>query len=60
MSSSLSDLPDPFSSPRELAGDPARQAVASIRSFVYQIWWSIDAWLRLSSPEEVTRVAGAV
>jgi hypothetical protein len=59
MSSSLSDLPDPFSSPRELAGDPARQAVASIRGFVYQIWWSIDAWLRLNSPDEVIFLEGA-
>ena len=48
MASSFNDLPDPFSSPGELAGDPARQAVASIRGIVYQIWWSIDAWLRQS------------
>lgn len=59
MSSSLNDLPDPFSSPRELAGNPARQAVASIRGIVYQIWWSIDAWLRLSSPDEVIFLEGA-
>ncbi len=59
MSSSLNDLPDPFSRPRELAGDPARQAVASIRGIVYQIWWSIDAWLRLRSPDEVIFLEGA-
>lgn len=59
MSSSFNDLPDPFSSPRELAGDPARQAVASIRGIVYQIWWSIDAWLRLNSSDEVIFLEGA-
>lgn len=59
MASSFNDLPDPFSSPRELAGDPARQAVASIRGIVYQIWWSIDAWLRLSSSDEVIFLEGA-
>lgn len=59
MSSNLSDLPDPYSSPRELTGDPARQAVASIRGIVYQIWWSIDAWLRLSSSDEVIFLEGA-
>ena len=59
MSSNLNNLPESFSSPRELAGDPARQAVASIRGIVYQIWWSIDAWLRLSSPDEVIYLEGA-
>lgn len=59
MSSNLNDLPESFSSPRELAGDPVRQAVASIRGIVYQIWWSIDAWLRLSSPDEVIYLEGA-
>ncbi len=59
MSSNLNDLIDPFSSPRELAGDPTRQAVASIRGIAYQIWWSIDAWLRLSSPDEVIFLEGA-
>lgn len=59
MSSSLNDLPDPLTSHRELAGDPARQAVASIRGIVYQIWWSIDAWLQLSSPDEVIFLEGA-
>lgn len=59
MSSSFNDLPDPFSIPRELAGDPARQAVASIRGIVYQVWWSIDAWLRVSSSDEVIFLEGA-
>ncbi len=59
MSSSFSDLPDLFSSPSELAGDPARQAVASIRGIVYQIWWSIDAWLRLGSSDEAIFLEGA-
>lgn len=59
MSSSLNDLPNPSSGPSQLAGDPARQAVASIRGIVYQIWWSIDAWLRLRSPDEVIFLEGA-
>lgn len=59
MSFNFNDLPDPFSIPRELAGDPARQAVASIRGIVYQIWWSIDAWSRLTSPDEVIFLEGA-
>ena len=59
MSSSLNDLPAPFSSPSELAGDPARQAVASIRGILYQIWWSIDAWLRLRSLDEFISLEGA-
>lgn len=59
MSSGITDLPTPFSDIRELAGDPARQAVASIRGIVYQIWWSIDAWLRLNSPDEVIFLEGA-
>ncbi|MBM9912915.1 MULTISPECIES: hypothetical protein [Stenotrophomonas] len=59
MSSTFSDLPEPLAGPRELPGDPARQAVASIRGIVYQIWWSIDAWLRLSSPDEIIFLEGA-
>lgn len=59
MSSSINDYLDPFSGPQELAGDRARQAVASIRGIVYQIWWSIDAWLRLTSPDEVIFLEGA-
>lgn len=59
MSSELNDFSEHISSPRELAGDPARQAVASIRGIVYQIWWSIDSWLRLSSPDEVIFLEGA-
>lgn len=59
MSTGFKDLPDPFSRPSELAGDPARQAVASIRGIVYQIWWSIDAWLRLNSSDEVIFLEGA-
>lgn len=45
--------------PRELAADPARQAVSTIRGYVYQIWWSIDAWLRLRSPDDVIFLEGA-
>lgn len=43
----------------QLAGDPARQAVASIRGTIYQIWWSIDLWLRVKSPDEVIYLEGA-
>lgn len=43
----------------EFAADPARQAVATIRGFVYQIWWSIDAWLQLRSPDDVIFLEGA-
>ena len=50
---------DPCSSPRELAGDPKRQAVASSRGTLYQIWCSIDAWLRLTSQDEVIFLEGA-
>jgi hypothetical protein len=43
----------------ELMGDPRRQAVASIRGTVYQAWCSIDAWLRLGSPDQVIFLEGA-
>jgi hypothetical protein len=59
MPSNLNDLPDYLPSPSELAGDPARQAVSSIRGILYQIWWSIDAWLRLTSPDEIIFLEGA-
>lgn len=59
MASGFDNLPNPFVGPQELAGDPARQAVASIRGIVYQIWWSIDAWLGLTSPDEVIFLEGA-
>lgn len=51
--------PSAVSSTLELAADPARQAVATIRGFVYQIWWSIDAWLQLRSPDDVIFLEGA-
>src|SRR4051812_44199102 len=34
-----------------LPGDPARQAVPSIRGYVYQMWRTIDRWLRLKPGE---------
>jgi hypothetical protein len=43
----------------ELMGDSRRQAVASIRGTVYQAWCSIDAWLRLASPDQVIFLEGA-
>lgn len=36
---------------RPLPGDPARQAVPTLRAYAYQIWRSIDRWLRLKSGE---------
>lgn len=45
--------------PVELLGDPRRQAVHSIQGDVYQAWCSIDAWLRLTSPDEVIYLEGA-
>ncbi|WP_165186488.1 hypothetical protein [Paraburkholderia dioscoreae] len=29
-------------------GDPARQAIASLRGYDYQIWRSVEAWMRLA------------
>jgi len=45
--------------PEPLPGDPRRQAVYSIQGTVYQAWWSIDAWLRLASPNEAIYLEGA-
>lgn len=45
--------------PAPLPGDPRRQAVYSIQGTVYQAWWSIDAWLRLTSPDEIIYLEGA-
>lgn len=45
--------------PRELPADASRQAVASIRGVIYQLWWSIDAWLRLTTPNEVIYLEGS-
>lgn len=45
--------------PAQLPADPRRQAVASIHGTVYQAWWSIDAWLRLTSADEVIYLEGA-
>src|SRR5688500_8997279 len=49
-------LPQPA---RPLTADPARQAVASITGTLHQIWWSIDAWLRLYLADEVIYLEGA-
>lgn len=43
----------------ELLGDTRRQAVDSISGGVYQAWCSIDAWLRLTSADEVIYLEGA-
>ena len=52
-------LPSEPEVPQELPADASRQAVASIRGIVYQLWWSIDAWLRLKTPDEVIYLEGA-
>src|ERR1039458_3989965 len=44
---------------RPWTGDPRRQAVPSIRGTVYQAWWSIDAWLRLTDDNTVIYLEGA-
>lgn len=53
LSSSIAGLPAP------LPGDPKRQAIYSIQGTVYQAWCSIDAWLQLTSPDEVIYLEGA-
>ncbi len=45
--------------PAPLLGDPKRRAVAPISGYVYQAWWSIDAWLRLTGPDEIIYLEGA-
>lgn len=50
---------DNFGIVRELSGDPRRQAVPSIRGTVYQAWCSIDAWLQLSTADQVIYLEGA-
>ncbi len=45
--------------PAQFFGDPKRQAVHSIRGTVYQAWCSIDAWLKISNPDEVIYLEGA-
>lgn len=52
-------LPTEPEIPPELPADASRQAVASIRGVIYQLWWSIDAWLRLTTPNEVIYLEGA-
>jgi len=42
-----------------LPGDPRRQAVHSIEGTIYQAWWSIDAWLQLTNPDEIIYLEGA-
>lgn len=42
---------DDGSAHRPLPGDPARQAIPSLRGYAYQIWRTIDQWLRLKPGE---------
>ncbi len=44
---------------RPLAAEAARQAVPSIRGYLHQLWWSVDAWLQLRSADEVIFLEGA-
>ncbi len=43
----------------ELSGNIRRQAVPSIRGIVYQAWCSIDAWLRLTTADQIIYLEGA-
>lgn len=52
-------LPTEPEVPPELPADASRQAVASIRGVIYQLWWSIDAWLRLTTTNEVIYLEGS-
>jgi len=45
--------------PSQLPGDPQRQAVDSTAGDIYQAWWSLDAWLRLTNADEVVYLEGA-
>lgn len=45
--------------PSELPADPSRQAVATIAGYIYQFWWSVDAWLKLQSADDVIYLEGA-
>lgn len=45
--------------PAQLPGDPRRQAVDSTAGDIYQAWWSIDAWLRLTNADEVVYLEGS-
>jgi tetratricopeptide (TPR) repeat protein len=45
--------------PQHLPGDTRRQAVYSIQGTIYQAWWSIDAWLRLTNADDVIYLEGA-
>src|SRR6266540_4579555 len=36
---------------KPLPGDPARQAVSSIRGYAYQIWRTVERWIRLKEGE---------
>ena len=45
-------MSDDSSGHRPLPGDPARQAIPSLRGYAYQIWRTINRWLRLK-PDEI-------
>src|SRR5258706_13183953 len=37
--------------PPPLSGDPAREAVHSLRGYMYQIWRTVEAWVQLKQDE---------
>lgn len=59
MPSSQNNPSQPIKLLAELPADPARQAVATIRGYIYQFWWSVDAWLQLQSADDVIYLEGA-
>lgn len=48
----------PLPSAQALHGDPRRQAVATIEAYDYQIWRTLEQWLKLG-PDEVLYLEGA-
>ena len=48
----------PLPSAQALHGDPRRQAVATIEAYDYQIWSTLEQWLKLG-PDEVLYLEGA-
>jgi hypothetical protein len=52
-------MTDATALPEQLPGNSRRQAVYSFLGDAYQVWWSIDAWLRLIDADEVIYLEGA-
>lgn len=43
----------------ELHAQPGRQAIPAYTGFLHQLWWSVDAWLRLETADDVIYLEGA-